>query len=351
MANGTFRDPKTKTLFPSREFFLKQKARQTAGLSSTFGVGTQTAQRPDLAAISRGVQQVAGQIPALAQGVSQVTGQPAAIAPQFQQQFPQLAQQIGQQQLGGQQQAQTRTIFTSAPLAGAGATDDLRTQLTDLQKRITTSLQPSEEELTAEKQLRDLIASRELGLAQAAEQPIATPFITGQQAAITRRASIQALPLQAQLGQLQQRRQAALDIGKAELGFAESELERRERAEGDTSIVESNGRQLLISNRTGEVIKDLGEVAAEEKQTAITEAGGRRLLIDKQTGEQIADLGTAGTSQPSVKTTFKETDRGLEIFRTDQQGNIIGREVVGLSGTNARKVREIRSLSSSLGKN
>ncbi len=182
----------------------------------------------------------------------------------------------------------------------------LRTQLDAIQKRITESIAPSQAEIDLQQQLQNLIASRELGIQKVEEEPIATPFITGQAAAITKRAGIQALPLQARLSALQSQRQAAFDVAKTQLGFEERKLERAEdrriaeeallTKELDTQIIEVGGRKLLVNRQTGETIRDLGlaELPGTEKlNTQIIEVNGRKLLVNKQTGETIRDLGLA----------------------------------------------------------
>ena len=101
--------------------------------------------------------------------------------------------------------------------------------MTALQNTITQSLTPSEKELSIQTQLENIITSAELGINKVREQPIATPFITGQSAAIQRATATSARPLQTQLAQLQAQRQSAIDISSVQLGFAESALERGER--------------------------------------------------------------------------------------------------------------------------
>jgi len=62
---------------------------------------------------------------------------------------------------------------------------------------------PSTDLINTQKQLADLTASKELGLAKASDTPIPMGVIVGQQAAIERRASTQALPLSARIAALQ----------------------------------------------------------------------------------------------------------------------------------------------------
>lgn len=97
-----------------------------------------------------------------------------------------------------------------------------------------SSMQPSVQEKGYQSQLDALTsqeagvnASRDLGIQGVSEQPIATPFITGQSAAITNRAatqmgalSAQAVPIQQQLARAQAVRQSAMDMSKAALDYA-----------------------------------------------------------------------------------------------------------------------------------
>ena len=174
----------------------------------------------------------------------------------------------------------------------------LRDSLEAIKKRILESVSPTQEELDLETQLNNLIASREMGIQAAEEQPIATPFITGQAAAITKRAAVQTMPLQARLASLQSKRQAALDVSKVELGFEERELERAEkRAEPPAPtrgvITEAGGRRLLVNPVTGETIADLGEVTGEKKVTDADRITGISNLMGqniKADGSITADI-------------------------------------------------------------
>lgn len=135
-------------------------------------------------------------------------------------------------------------------------------------------------------------ASRDLGIQGVNEQPIATPFLTGQGAAITNRAAVQtgalsaqAVPLQTRLAQLQAKRQSAVDISKAQLEYQTakeklaSELANRN---ADTSITEINGRKVLVNNRTG-AKTDLGPATISEVTPTAQLAADNKLRDDFRT--------------------------------------------------------------------
>jgi len=151
-------------------------------------------------------------------------------------------------------------------------------------KSYLESLKPSKSEDNYQKQLDNLMAqqanvnaSRDMGIQQVEEQPIATPFIAGQGAAITNRAAVlqgalsaQAVPLQQSLAREQARRQSAMDVSKTMIDYASSKdkitndynqtnyANANKASNLDTSTIEVNGRKVLINNQTGETIKDLG---------------------------------------------------------------------------------------------
>lgn len=104
-------------------------------------------------------------------------------------------------------------------------------------QQLLQSMQPDQNQLDLQKQLGDITskqatinAGRDLGIQGVNEQPIATPFLTGEAAAITNRAAVQsnalsaqAVPLQQQLALAQSRKQAAIDISKEALSYSENQ--------------------------------------------------------------------------------------------------------------------------------
>ena len=98
-------------------------------------------------------------------------------------------------------------------------------QVTALRARITGGFQQTEEEKGLRTQLGDILTGAELGQEKIRTQPIATPFLRGQAAALERQTGIKAAPLQRQLGLLQQQRQQEQLSALTELGFKEGDVE------------------------------------------------------------------------------------------------------------------------------
>lgn len=108
---------------------------------------------------------------------------------------------------------------------------NVQTQPDDIARRrqedeLIRSMQPSADEQRVSQQLANLQSSAEMGQAAIQDKPIALPFITGQQAALERRAGVLQAPLQRQLALEQSKRQAAVDIGKTRLDIEEKRAER-----------------------------------------------------------------------------------------------------------------------------
>ena len=121
-------------------------------------------------------------------------------------------------------------------------------ELADAEGVVSEATAPTGEELDVDSQLRNLLASRDLGLQEAGEQPIPLGFITGQKSAIESRAATKAMPLEARLKDLQSRRQAKLDAAKASL---ESVRGRTTRAttQAETRRKENREDSLTASER------------------------------------------------------------------------------------------------------
>lgn len=125
--------------------------------------------------------------------------------------------------------AQTQALQNTATSPAAGSTSSADQYLQAYLK----TLEPSAQELQLQGQLGDINArlagvnaSRDLGIQGVNEQPIATPFLTGQATAITNRAAVQAgalgaqaMPLKEQLALAQARRQGAIDVNRTVLEY------------------------------------------------------------------------------------------------------------------------------------
>lgn len=122
---------------------------------------------------------------------------------------------------------------TPAPGTPTGSSSSTGTD-NEILKQLLDSMKVTPEETALQGKINDISgqqaginASRDLGIQGVNEQPIATPFITGEGAAITNRAAVQsgALgaqldPLQRQMATMQAKRQASIDAGKAALEYS-----------------------------------------------------------------------------------------------------------------------------------
>ena len=106
--------------------------------------------------------------------------------------------------------------------------------LSVLEGQVKTLNQPSQDKISAQKQLDDLLTSKAMGLNKISDQPIAMPFITGQGASVERIARQQADTLERQLArfqaELEGKRQAAFDVAQIEEKKAEKQFEQQKFA-------------------------------------------------------------------------------------------------------------------------
>lgn len=144
-------------------------------------------------------------------------------------------------------------------------------RLEAIERAILESLQPSPEEQQLRNQIGAVTTGRDLGIQGTLERPIPMEFITGQAAAIERRAATQLRPLQEQLRIEQERRQASLDVGRTKLDIEQirgrregEETERMieiERLEAERSKREDQVNALIKAVEAGQL--SLGNIPAE----------------------------------------------------------------------------------------
>lgn len=103
------------------------------------------------------------------------------------------------------------------------------TNLDDLEKKYQENLTPSAEELAAANDIQRLNESERQGVLRVQDQPIALDFITGQQAAIERRALAQRQTLQERAAIAQAKRQMALESTKFSLERADKKAEDQQK--------------------------------------------------------------------------------------------------------------------------
>lgn len=213
------------------------------------------------------------------------------------------------------------------------------------------SLQSTPQETAYQQQLQQLQSQANmLGLGQQQTfnaldmQPIARPFITGQQTAVAKDYALQQQTNQAQqltvtqqLALEQAKRQGAIDVNKATLDYASG---KDTRADQMAQFNADQNFQMQMQNLQnqynaaqdkykldyGQYSQDLQNQFTAEQQrlqneftvsqnkesptettkldTSVVEVGGRKLLINNQTGQTISDLGDAPRSDDDPFTNY-----------------------------------------------
>lgn len=129
-----------------------------------------------------------------------------------------------------------------------------------LEEEYLKSLKATKEEEDAQKNLDDLANAAALSSDNIGNQPIALPFITGQQAAVERSRSVRSMPIALQLARLQAKRQMSLDFSKAAL-----EREDKKTEQGKPVVV--GEKSTLVDPRTGKVVFGGAPVGTETAST------------------------------------------------------------------------------------
>lgn len=145
----------------------------------------------------------------------------------------------------------------------------LNKQYEGLQSDYLKTMQPTTEELGYEKQLSDLITSRELGIANVKQEPMPQQFVTGQSKGITEMTALKSMPLETQLAQLQKKRQISSDTLKTSLDFL------REQISGEKADESARYEREMMEN----------ELAEKARQFDITES--RRGSSGKSDADKI----------------------------------------------------------------
>lgn len=155
----------------------------------------------------------------------------------------------------------------------------------DLFKKYMDSQKPSDEETQAQERLNNLNTAAATAYTNTQNQPIALPFITGQQAAQQRSQALLAQPLESQIALLQAKRQTASTVSKAALDRADAMTKaRRELATSTVSIpFGSTAAQFDAASGT---YKPIGGGSASSSDTASQDSwvnlikGGQAKLDD-----------------------------------------------------------------------
>lgn len=276
---------------------------------------------------------------------------PQAPAPQMQQQFS-APTTTGGVELEFDANTGTYRAKKTAPTISAASTEtspqisDFLKQRTALLERLSSSQQPTEEELALTQRLSDIAAqqekigvSEELGLNKLQDQPIEIGLITGQQAALQRQAAVQqrakqaeALPLQQRLALIQAERARNADIIK-------NQIEQSAPLEIGGNLINPVTGEIMFSQGAGEGFT-LGEgqarydaagnllAAAPKAEPALTPYQAAQLEIEQQklaqgkqlTPDQINRI-SEGNQMPAVLQGLNDIiDKNSMIF-----GPVFGR--------------------------
>lgn len=217
----------------------------------------------------------------------------------------------------------------SAPTGSANSADQYLQQYLQ-------SLNPTSQETQYQQQLDALQAqqsginsSRDLGIQGVNEQPIATPFLTGQAAAITNRAAVQSgalgsqqVPLQQQLAQAQARRQSAMDVSKEALTYAQNK-DQSANALAQTQY-QNQVTQAEYQNQLAQQQYESQVAAQKAAQPSYTEVNPGNALVNNQTGQPVYKNPTSATQNSTSGTTSNTTTTasGLQSGKTFVSGNL-----------------------------
>lgn len=236
-------------------------------------------------------------------------------------------------------------------------------QVAALRARVAGGFAPTTEETGLQAQLANILTGEERGLEAIRTQPIPTPFLRGQAAALERQTGIQAAPLQRQLGLLQQQRQQEQQAAQAELGFAQTDIEAQQaqQAEFQQSQQEQSIANLVTQGVTNpaqiatqlgidptqvsETLEALGVEAPEPFTLSpgqirfgpggeIVATGGPRLQTEAQISTALKKQETSAAAREAQISTISTINN---ILSNDNLGRVSGisRNILGagLAGT------------------
>ena len=206
-------------------------------------------------------------------------------------------------------------------------------------QQLMQQMQPSSQEEALQQQLggitgqqANINASRDLGIQGVNEQPIATPFLTGQSAAITNRAAVQsgalgaqAVPLQQQLALAQAKRQASIDISKEALNY-------NQQKEASAAAASQTAFEQGLANR---------RLAQDQSQFSSQMALNKQKLSQDGTANNVTYNGVALTTSQitavdQVDTVLKSLSDYKTLY-TDLTSSTYGG--INLSGEDAAQLR------------
>jgi len=180
-------------------------------------------------------------------------------------------------------------------------------------KILTGLMQMSPREEQLQKELTNVLQSRDLGIEKVREQPIPTHFITGQSAAIQRQAALKTQPLLEALKLEKAKRQAAIDIAKIKYSDWIKQKETQRKLNAPFTLTPGSARY----NAQGELIasvpkyqKTPQEMAREQDIKMLTHGYiyvNTPALRDalKRKGYEIVEIGGRTYAKPPKTTKTK----------------------------------------------
>jgi len=235
-------------------------------------------------------------------------------------------------------------------------------QLEALRSKYAGYLSPTEEETGTQTQLKNLIASKELGIAKAEAEPMAQKFVTGQSTALEKSAALKSLPLQTRLENLQSQRTAAADVLKSQLGFEESNIQRQtedrnlqlgldvaeeergyaeeEREENWKQQLKSLAMSLGVSTKT----KKGGTLSAKNLEKAIAKSNKGALEETRKSTDLDYQLRLKELNKPTTTSTgtWSTMNIGGKIYKINSKTGEIQETGVQETGEMTQRMQQLR---------
>ena len=196
-----------------------------------------------------------------------------------------------------------------SPTTGQSLQDQFFQTLIDQMKPTSEETALKDKQTSLDTQLRNLNQGQGVMNANIEDQPIALPFITGQQSAVEKRYALQRgdvanqqMTVQQKLANEIAKRQSSVDISKAQLEYQQGK--EKIAREGAFSLSEGQNRYDI----GGKLIATGAQKPVTKLDTSTVEAGGRRLLVNNQTGATIKDLGAVTRISNPILDELREFD-------------------------------------------
>lgn len=183
----------------------------------------------------------------------------------------------------------------TVPLAGSGDTYESR-ESKDAYDTYVRSLEMSPEEKTANEQLAGLNTAAAQAYTNTQNQPIALPFITGQQAALQRSQATLAGPLEAQLALAQARRELSTKVSEKALDRQDAISVAKRTAASAAAKTAEEARQFDVK-QVGEA--ETRALAAKKFNEDVRQYGMDYALKKREADAKAVETAKANTTDPA----------------------------------------------------